>query len=285
MADSFGIRLKRAFKWHWNLLALGAGVVIGLLSDSPDIILPMVAASELAYIGFLGLNPRFQNVLRGKKALRTADDHMRLHRLVNFLSTTDRHRFETLQKRCKQLTELQYSMDTQGKHAGGREFRSASLDKLLWLFLKLLHHKTGIERFLSQTDRGELGDKLAEAKHEFVRAKDHGRSERLVESLKEKFHTLEQRVANHDQACENFDLVNAEVDKTEQKIVHLCEVGMTQRDPSDLSHQIDGIAESVSMSERALSDMDWRPYVGDDSPPPLISDADTAQPISLLEVE
>ena len=63
MADSFGIRLKRAFKWHWNLLALGAGVVIGLLSDSPDIILPMVAASELAYIGFLGLNPRFQNVL------------------------------------------------------------------------------------------------------------------------------------------------------------------------------------------------------------------------------
>ena len=58
---------------------------------------------------------------------------------------------------------------------------------------------------------------------------------------------LEQRVANYDQAHENFDLVNAEVDKTEQKIVHLCEVGMTNRDPSGLSHQIDGIAESEAL--------------------------------------
>ena len=56
--------LKRAFKWHWNLLGLGAGVALALLSGRPDVVLPIVAAGELAYLGFLGMNDRFQRVLK-----------------------------------------------------------------------------------------------------------------------------------------------------------------------------------------------------------------------------
>ena len=282
MAESFGTKLKRAFKWHWNLLALGTGVAVGLLSDSPDMILPAVVAGELAYLGFLGLNQRFQNVLRGKQAIRKKTDRMALHRLLNFLSTSDRRRFETLQQRCKDLTQLQQRMDSQRQGAGRSQFRTESLDKLLWLFLKLLHHKSGLELFLSQTDRRELGDQLAEAKHQLSEAKDRQRSDRLVQSLSEKHETLEQRLTNYDQAQENHEIVCAELDKTEQKIVHLCEVGMINRDPSNLSHQIDGIAESVSMSERALGSLDLGHFMPDDTaPPPLVSE-ETAAQISLV---
>ena len=59
--------LKRAFTWHWHLLGLGAGAAVAVLSGAPLVILPFLAAAELGYLGFLGLNPRFQNVLKGQK--------------------------------------------------------------------------------------------------------------------------------------------------------------------------------------------------------------------------
>ncbi|MFT4637436.1 MAG: hypothetical protein ACI8T1_000745 [Verrucomicrobiales bacterium] len=283
MADTFGTRLKRAFKWHWNLLFLGAGAAVGLLSDSPDVILPALAAGELAYLGFLGLNDRFQNVLRGKRIIKEQEDQMRVHRLVNFLSVEDRRRFENLQKQCKELTQLQKRLDTQRHDEANATFRTESLDKLLWLFLKLLYQKSGVERFLAQTDRRELGDQLDTAEHQVAEATDHGKSERLISSLQEKRAILKSRVANYDQAQENFDVLSAEIDNTEQKIVHLCEVGMTNRDPSNLSHQIDGIADSVSLSEKALQDLNIDQYMPDDTPPPLISE-ETTSGMSLVEM-
>lgn len=286
MAESFATRLQRAFKWHWNLLFLGAGVVAGVVSDAPDVILPMVAAGELAYLGFLGFNQRFQNVLRGRQVVKAQDDRVRLRQLVGFLSSGDRARFEALQQQCKELTLLQRRLDAQRPSGGGDKFRAESLDKLLWLFLKLLYQKTGIERFLSQTDREQLGEQLESAEREIAEASAEQRPERLLESLQEKRATLESRVTNYDQALENSELLGAEIDNTEQKIVHLCEVGMTNRDASNLSHQIDGIAQSVALSEKALGDLHIEQYLPDDAPPPLVSSEDeSSRGVSLVEME
>ncbi len=65
-SDGIGAALKRAFTWHWHLLGLGAGVAVAVLSGAPCSGLPFLAAAEIGYLGFLGLNPRFQNVLKGK---------------------------------------------------------------------------------------------------------------------------------------------------------------------------------------------------------------------------
>ncbi len=287
MAESFSQRLKRAFKWHWNLLFLGAGATVGLLSDSPSVILPAVLAGELAYLGFLGLNQRFQNVLRGKKLVDEQDNRLRVRHLVDFLSTRDRRRFELLQKQCRELTLLQRRLDSQRAVGGahGDQFRTESLDKLLWLFLKLLYQKTGIDRFLDQTDRESLGVQLEEATSDVSQAEADGRDERLIQSLNEKRTTMESRVANYDRAMENSDLLAAEIDNTEQKIVHLCEVGMSNRDSSSLSHQIDGIAKSVELSERALGDLHIEQYLPEDAPPPLVSEETSSPAMSLVEME
>jgi hypothetical protein len=54
---------------------------------------------------------------------------------------------------------------------------------------------------------------------------------------------------------ESRELVKSELDKTEQRIAHISEVGMTSRVPSDLGIQIDGIAESMASSEATLGDL------------------------------
>ncbi|MGI9239937.1 MAG: hypothetical protein ACR2RV_04005 [Verrucomicrobiales bacterium] len=285
--DSFGAMIKRAFKWHWHLLGLGAGVAVGFLSGKPDVVLPLVAAGEMAYLGFLGTNARFQRVLKGEEIQKergafateaTPGSATRLQELMNFLSPTDIQRFNKLRQRCSELMRLQNRMRSErGLSTSGPEsFQTASLDKLLWLFLKLLHHKTGIDRFLHSTDRDKLARDYTEAQRQLEAARTGGRSERLIESLAEKAETIGHRIRNYDEAVDNADLIRAELDKTEQKITHICEVGMTSNDATDLSARIDGVTSSIATSERALEGLDLADILGDDlSPPPLIDSEET----------
>ena len=161
MAESFGTKLKRAFKWHWHLLALGAGVTAAVLSGKPDLALPIVAAGELAYLGFLGANERFQNILRGKELLKekegaTRSSQEKLRELVNFLSPADAERFANLRARCVEFSKLRHRLSASRDHPPVSGLRNSSLEKMLWLFLRLLHHKSGLDQFRASTDEDLL---------------------------------------------------------------------------------------------------------------------------------
>ncbi len=65
---------------------------------------------------------------------------------------------------------------------------------------------------------------------------------RLTTSIRDRITTIRERLDNHQKASESLELVTAEIDKTEQQITHLCEVGMTMSDSAGLSVQIDSIS-------------------------------------------
>jgi|GEM_PF-4285223 len=70
-----------------------------------------------------------------------------------------------------------------------------------------------------------------------------------------------------------LELVTAEIDKTEQQITHLCEVGMTTSDSAGLSTQIDSISESLQSSEKIFSQGSFSQIFDDEPAPPLLSGA------------
>lgn len=282
MSDhSLGSNLARAARWHWNLLAVGAGGAFAVLSGMPLGVLAIVGGLELAYLGFLGLNPRFQAVLRGKKLSASpppaeGTNPARLIELLGFLSRTDRTRFESLHQRCTALLELRRNMDNKQPGAAD-QFRGEGLDRMLWMFLKLLHQKSGLEKFLASTTRQSIEVELTRSETQLKDAIQRqpggpdGVESRLATSIRERIATVRERLENHQQADDNLELVCAEIDKTEQQINHLCEVGMTLRDSAELAAQIDSISASLQSSERAFADASVGGLLMEESAPPLVS--------------
>ena len=274
-----GSLLKRAFLWHWHLLGLGAVLGFALLSGpGASALIPIIVAGELAYLGFLGLNPRFQKVLRGKEMVAAAanpDATQQIQELLAFLVPEDRDRFKHLQNRCVSLLDLRRQMDRKSSADGSEDFRAESLDRMLWLFLKLLHQRSGLERFLSSTNRAgiEWEQSAAQDQLKGAMAKDQaaGGESRLTASVRDRLTTITERLANYDKAAASRELVAAEIDKTEQQITHLVEVGMTTRDSANLTAQIDGISASLQASETAFHPVDMDGILSDQVAPPLLS--------------
>ncbi|MES2920769.1 MAG: hypothetical protein V4819_04455 [Verrucomicrobiota bacterium] len=278
-SDGLGGALKRAFTWHWHLLGLGAGAAITVLSGAPMVVLPFLAAAELGYLGFLGFNPRFQNVLKGQRKIPPplpADPTQRFQQLMAFLNPVDAERFETLRHRCMELLNLRRSMGTKEGVSGADDFRGESLDRMLWLFLKLLHQRSGLERFLGATRRDQIELELKSAEQQLATAQSRDTAaslpeSRLTTSIRDRVVTIRERLDNHTKASEGLELVTAEIDKTEQQITHLCEVGMTMSDSVGLSVQIDSISASLQSSEKIFSEASFSQIYDDEPAPPLLS--------------
>ena len=278
--ETMGSLLKRAFFWHWHLLALGAAIGFALVTGpAASALLPLVVAGELAYLGFLGLNPRFQKVLRGKEMMATTvtepNPTQQINELMAFLVPEDRDRFTYLQNRCLNLLNLRRQMDRKSSADGSEDFRAESLDRMLWLFLKLLHQRSGLERFLNSTNRAGIEWEQNAADEQLKRsiAKDEatGSESRLTVSVRDRLNTIKERLANYDKAAASRELVAAEIDKTEQQITHLVEVGMTTRDSANLTAQIDGISASLQASEAAFHPIELDGILSDQFTPPLLS--------------
>ena len=278
-SDGLGDALKRAFTWHWHLLGLGAGATLAVLSGAPILCLPFLAAAELGYLGFLGMNPRFQNVLKGQRKLPPpipVNSTQRFAQLMAFLSPEDEQRFESLRHRCMELLNLRRSMNAKEGTTGVEDFRGESLDRMLWLYLKLLHQRSGLEQFLGATHREQIDAELKSAEAQLATAQARDQSSgmpesRLTTSIRDRVTTIRERLDNHHKASDGLELVTAEIEKTGQQITHLCEVGMTMSDSAGLSVQIDTISQSLQSSEKLFSEASFSQIYDDEPAPPLLS--------------
>src|SRR5688572_30702663 len=162
--------LKEAFTFRWNLLFFGGAVAAALLSPSPDIVLPLVAAGEVAYLAGLATLPRFQGAIDAKaradaralgKGESAEDRGPARQRLVDVLGSLEpdrRNRFLRLRARCVEMQRIANAVRGETRDASGaaEEFRAPALDRLLWVFLRLLLAQQAIERFLRATDGASL---------------------------------------------------------------------------------------------------------------------------------
>jgi hypothetical protein len=144
-----------------------------------------------------------------------------------------------------------------------------ALDKLLWVFLRLLMSQQALERFLESADETELQKSLEQAQQKLKTAPADPRFQR---SLEDSVQAHEQRLANYRKAKENAEFVRLELDRIEVKIHALAESGVGSQDPDSLTNQIQGVTESVRSTESAMRELQQITGVIDQmqEPPPIM---------------
>jgi hypothetical protein len=284
--------LKEAFTFKWNLLIFGGAMAAAALSPAPDVLLPLVGAAELTYLTGLVSLPRFQKAIDikhasqnrqlGAKSEASEGTKNRLGAVLNGLESRGRIRFQKLRERCLKMQRLAHGVRGGHTDQTAIELRTPGLDRLLWVFLRLLYSQQGLLRFLDATDEDAIRTQLANQTAKLEAAKTDqkdGEESRIVKSLTDSIATTELRLDNYERATKNAEFVEIELDRIETKIQALTEMAVSHQDPDYISSQVDSVADSMTHTEEAIRDLHHITGLEEIDEAPSILEADLAEVI------
>lgn len=260
--------IKKAFWNRWNMLALLAGVGVSVISGHPDILIPLVVAGEIAFLGMLGTHPKFQKYVDAQthKAQREqagVSNREQLRRLTSSLPHDLHERYDELHKRCLELHEIATNLrrTSDDRYSGSLDsMQLEGLDRLLWIFLRLLYTRHSLSQFLDKTSVDAIKAEMKRIEDRRSRIDEHSTSShqlKLKRTLDDNLETCRQRLDNYEKARANYEYVGLEIDRLENKIKSLAELAVNRREHDFISTQVDEVAESMIETEKTIVELDF----------------------------
>ena len=272
MADKPGLLgyLGAAFSWRWNLLALGGGIAAAVISGTPEILLPVVGAAELLYLTGLISIPKFRQAIdmrhaasRRKESTQPAkvDARDQVDQLLNQLAPGLRKRFLEVRERC--LTMGRIARGLSGGQSSADDLRTPGLDKLLWVFLRLLYAHQGLTRFLHETDDKAMQAQIEQLEKRLQKLGEGPDDDRLRKSLTGALATATLRLDNLRKAQGNAEYIEIELDRIEAKILALSEMSVNNQSPDFITSQVDAVAAGMAETESAIKELNYITGLGE----------------------
>jgi hypothetical protein len=265
------------------MLAFFGGLTAAVLSPWPDALMPLVMAGELAFLGGLVSIKRFRDAVDAEEhaKARVAGTPGQMPAsavgdLLTSLPPETRMRFHKLRLRCLEMQKL--ATGVRGSNpldtGTGDDLRRGSLDRLLWIFLRLLVSQESLRRFLRSTSDLMLSEKVTELGNQLKKA-EADKDDRLIGSLRDSVALAHLRLDNYRKADKNAEFVAVELDRIEAKIQTLTEMMVNRQDPDLLTSQVDQAAQSMTDTESAIKELQTITGMADQlTDPPPILDAD-----------
>ena len=275
--------VKAAFSNRWNLLAMFTGVALSVISGQPDVGLPLVLAGEMAYLTMLASHNKFQRhvdaqLAKAKRVEYSQSTDKAARRMLKTLPRSSYNRFRKLQSRCLDLRQIASDMRQPGGILEPMELDSMQLqglDRLLWVYLKLLFTEHSLDRFLERTsadairqDIGRLEQRLALIDEGDTSA----HAEKLRRTLEDNLRTSHDRLDNYAKAEANHEFVQLEISRLENKIKSLAEMAVNRQESDYISSQVDRAANSMLDTERTMNELEYVTGIGhlDEAAPELM---------------
>jgi len=276
--------VREAFLFRWNLLFFLGGVTAAAIAPVASVALPLVLAAELSYLTGLISMPRFRSAIDAKVHAQAANNAaagagaspaVSIDAILDTLPTDDQARFRKLKSRCLDMRKIAAGVRGATRESEGSEsLRTSGLDRLLWLFLRLLVSRTALDRFLATMSEKDVSDRLAQLRKDLSPAQTAG-DDRVVRSLQDSIAMSELRLDNYARAKKNAQFVALELDRIEGKIQALSEMAVNRQDPDFLSSQADSAAESMRQTEKAVTELQHLTGLADElQEPPSILESD-----------
>ncbi|MFM8413112.1 MAG: hypothetical protein ACKOCX_00130, partial [Planctomycetota bacterium] len=274
MFERAGRYLKAAFTYHWNLLYVGAGAAVALISGRPDVVLPLVAAGEVLYLASMFTNDRFRAAVdaqdaKAKRALETADTRAAYDRIRSQLPPHLLRRFDQLRAHCQKLTELAGSLRSPSA-AGPDRGAVESLERLLWGHLRMIWNAAKLSEFLDHTDDKSLRDRITELERRLASLPADAASVPLRTAVEDNLRTTRERLSNIEEARHKLDVVAAEIERLEAKIAALAEGAVARRDVSDIAQRVDEVAEGMRRTDETMRQLQLPPELEEIEEPPAL---------------
>ena len=273
----FARYLKAAFNNRWNLLAFFGSLSFAALSQAPDVLVPLILAAELLYVGLLGANSKFQRYVDAHAAQATRvqgaeSADQTLQRLLSVLPESMRQRFETLRRRCLELRQIAMELkDPTAVRSPGsvptlqtdnplEEMQFAGLDRLLWIYLRLLFTQYSLDRFLMRTNSDQIQKDIVRVEaqlSEVPSGSEDPQQQKIRKTLEDNLATSKARLANLQKARDNREIVRLEIDRLENKIQSLSELAINRQEPDFISGQVDQVVTSMVQTEKTMNDLQF----------------------------
>ncbi|HVR73598.1 MAG TPA: hypothetical protein VMT52_04675 [Planctomycetota bacterium] len=263
-----GKYLKAAFLNRWNLLFFMGGLGFAFLTGHADVFAPLVLAGEMAYVGLLGTHSRFQSYIEAQEAkaarkdtTESAEDSLR--RILSSLPQKSLERFESLRSRCTELRQIAVGIKDPaigGSESPLEEMQVAGLDRLLWIFLRLLYTQASLERFLSMSSEEPVKqeiERLEARLGQLVRDAGETQQAKMQKAIEDNLATLKARLANFRNVRDQNELVKLEIDRLENKIHSLSELAVNRQEPDFITGQVDQVAASMVNTERTMQELQF----------------------------
>ncbi|TWT81991.1 hypothetical protein CA13_34460 [Planctomycetes bacterium CA13] len=276
--------IKTAFLNQWNLLLFAGGMGFAFISGQPDVAVPVVIAAETAYLGLLGTHPKFQKYVDAQSAKEWRKDSSEknqqvLDRITSTLPKPLLDRYNGLRRRCQLLGQIASDLKEPlvfGSHEQLESMQLRGLDRLLWVFLRLLFAQHQLEQFQEAVSEEQIQADLQRIDSQLNRLGNTDTSSdvaKIRRTLLDNQATLNERLKNYAQAKSNYLFVKLELDRVENKIKSISELSVNRQDPEYISGQIDAVANSMKETERTMNDLQFVTGIGklDDDAPELIS--------------
>jgi hypothetical protein len=258
-----GKYIKKAFLYQWNLLVFLGGIGFAVLSGHPDVAIPLVLAAETAYLGFVGTHPRFQRFVdvQEHKTARAQADAEAVERLQKSLPPGQLRRFQALRDRCLALRQIAEQLR---EPAGADSLRSldelqlSDLDRLLWIYLRMLYTQHMLELFFANTSADQLQAEVRRLEDRIRRLEkepDSGNRSRIRQSLQANLETGHARLSNLAKARENHELLQAEIENLETKIQSITELAINRGDAAAITGEVEQITQGLIRTEQTINDL------------------------------
>jgi phage terminase Nu1 subunit (DNA packaging protein) len=265
--------LKAAFINRWNLLAFCGGMAFAMISGQADVAMPLVLAAEAAYLSLVGTHPKFQNYVdvQNAQANRQRASQSKEKTLAHILRSIPRssyERFEQLRARCLELRQIAEDLKQPGivGQTPLDSLQLAGLDRLLWVYLRLLFTHHSLALFLERTKvdliRRDI-ERLENRLKSLSQDDDSPHTQKIRRTLEDNLKTSHDRLANYEKARANHEFVELEIDRLENKIKSLAEVAVNRQEPDFISGQVDQVATSMLETERTMNELDFVTGLGE----------------------
>lgn len=228
-----------------NQLFLFAMGVLGLANPG---FWMLGAGLELAFLFLASHDPRFRKWMDAMAAAeRSGDGETRKKAMLSGLSRERADRYQGLELNCSELIELGQKLGGEGTALQQQAYDG--VNRLLWIFLKLLVSAQMLEGHLQAVSRPQLEGEIAQYENDYRQAAEDPTRERVARSLHSTLELAGKRLQNLNAAQEQVQFIEAELVRIEQQLALILQESALARDSTFLTERVDTVMSSFAQTQ------------------------------------